>query len=171
MKSVKEIRGMIDKAVTFDGLLGAYADILLAMLEHINGLHSDFMDCDKRIGASSSTQSVPAEWYHASVHSNQKLYREMLALLQAVNEFEGAQLKLGRQEEILAQDAEYLRLLLEEQPIQFYGPGLEETLARNNSPVDYTKPHSFDLQKEPGRPHAEYKICKCGLSEGNVIHV
>lgn len=37
--------------------------------------------------------------------------------------------------------------------------------------VDYTKPHKFDLQKETGLPHVEYRICKCGLSEGNVIHV
>lgn len=38
-------------------------------------------------------------------------------------------------------------------------------------PVDYTKPHKFDLQKETGLPHIEYQICKCGLSKGNVIHV
>lgn len=36
--------------------------------------------------------------------------------------------------------------------------------------VDYTKPHPFDLDSESGLKHTGYRVCKCGLSEGNVLH-
>lgn len=36
--------------------------------------------------------------------------------------------------------------------------------------VDYTKPHPFDLGSKSGMKHTSYRVCKCGLSEGNVLH-
>jgi hypothetical protein len=36
--------------------------------------------------------------------------------------------------------------------------------------VDYTKPHPFDFDEESGLKHTSYRVCKCGLSEGNVLH-
>jgi hypothetical protein len=36
--------------------------------------------------------------------------------------------------------------------------------------VDYTKPHPFDFDEESGLKHTSYRVCKCGLSERNVLH-
>lgn len=37
--------------------------------------------------------------------------------------------------------------------------------------LDLTKPHAFQFKKEVGSGSNAYKICKCGASEGNAIHV
>lgn len=41
------------------------------------------------------------------------------------------------------------------------------TPAAVNAEPDYTKSHKFILDKD----HGTYRVCKCGLSEGNVLHI
>lgn len=193
MKSIEEIRETFQAATDDRRFLGfgELSNVILMVLDHIETLHSDFTDCGARIDKlEHKDTTVPAQWYRAASHSSAKVYRELLALGEAVDEFDASEPIRKRQREILAADSEYQQLLAEEHTPTIWGKGLEDVslevqralqpedrtlvkLHRQMQPpnIDYTKPHPFDLEKETGLPHVEYRICKCGMSEANkAIH-
>lgn len=208
MKSVNEIRNMIEEARhgrSDDGGMTGYvptphriSEILVAILDHVDGLHADVLDCDKRINKHIGIGSLPSPPKCLAVRDGVD-YAIAERCDFAIGHkgshswaFSCESYQLGRSGE----SGQCCKFHDGHEGAHSYEselcgwvmiPGEKCTLPRDHEgphrnwppAQDYADhademmkhPHSFQLGRTRGEASNQYEVCICGLSRGNVIHL